>query len=220
MALKKTGPFDWEYLLAAMPRRKTFLETKSKRHIYMQGDPADSVFFLQLGKVKISVMSNQGKEAIVAVLDAGEFFGEGCLAGQPWRMATATAMTHCTLVRIEKPAMVCMLHEQHDLSERFVTHLLSRNIRFEEDLADQLFNSSELRLARILLLLSHFGKEGRAETVPPGVSQENLAQMVGTTRSRTNHFMNKFKKLGFIDYNGHKGRLTVHRGLLSVVLHD
>ena len=220
MALKKTGPFDWEYLLAAMPRRKTFLETKSKRHIYMQGDPADSVFFLQLGKVKISVMSNQGKEAIVAVLDTGDFFGEGCLAGQPLRMATATAMTHCTLVRIEQPEMVRMLHEQHDVSERFVTHLLSRNIRFEEDLADQLFNSSELRLARILLLLSHFGKEGRAETVPPGVSQENLAQMVGTSRSRTSHFMNKFKKLGFIDYEGHNGRLTVRRGLLSVVLHD
>ena len=220
MALKKTGRFDWEYLLAAMPRRKTFLESKPKHCIYVQGDPADSVFFLQLGKVKISVMSNQGKEAIVAVLDAGEFFGEGCLAGQPLRMATATAMTHCTLVRIEQPAMVRMLHEQHNVSERFVTQLLSRNIRFEEDLVDQLFNSTELRLARILLLLSHFGKESQAETVPPGVSQESLAQMVGTTRSRTNHFMNKFKKLGFIDYEGYKGRLTVHRGLLSVVLHD
>jgi CRP/FNR family cyclic AMP-dependent transcriptional regulator len=220
MALKKTGPFDWGHLLAEMGNSKTVLETKSKRHIYMQGDPADSVFFLQSGKVKISVMSNQGKEAIVAVLDAGDFFGEGCLAGQPLRMATATAATDCTLVRIEKPAMVRMLHEQHDVSQRFVTHLLSRNIRFEADLVDQLFNSSEMRLARILLLLSHFGKEGRAETVPPGVSQESLAQMVGTTRSRTNHFMNKFKKLGFIDYNGHKGRLTVRRGLLSVVLHD
>jgi CRP-like cAMP-binding protein len=165
-------------------------------------------------------MSNQGKEAIVAVLDAGDFFGEGCLAGQPLRMATATAATDCTLVRIEKPAMVRMLHEQHDVSQRFVTHLLSRNIRFEADLVDQLFNSTELRLARILLLLSHFGKESRAETVMPGVSQDSLAQMVGTTRSRTSHFMNKFKKLGFIDYKGYKGRLTVHRGLLSVVLHD
>src|ERR1017187_9262237 len=217
MALKKTGPFDWEYLLAAMPHRKTFLESKPKHCIYMQGDPADSVFFLQLGKVKLSVMSNQGKEAIVAVLDAADFFGEGCLAGQPLRMATATAMTDCTLVRIEKPAMVRMLHEQHDVSELFVTHLLSRNIRYEEDLVDQLFNSSELRLARILLLLSHFGKESRAETVLPRINQESLAKMVGTTRSRTNHFMNKFKKLGFIDY---KGGLTVHRGLLSVVLHD
>ena len=220
MALKKTGPFDWGHLLAEMGNSKTVLETKSKRHIYVQGDPADSVLFLQSGKVKISVMSNQGKEAIVVVLDSGDFFGEGCLAGQPLRMATATAATDCTLVRIEKPAMVRMLHEQHDVSERFATHLLSRNIRFEEDLIDQLFNSTELRLARILLLLSHFGKESQAETVMPGVSQDSLAQMVGTTRSRTSHFMNKFKKLGFIDYEGHKGRLTVHRGLLSVVLHD
>ena len=220
MALKKTVPFDWGHLLAEMGNSKTVLETKSKRHIYMQGDPADSVFFLQSGKVKISVMSNQGKEAIVAVLDAGEFFGEGCLAGQLLRMATATAMTDCTLVRIEKPVMVRMLHEQRRFSELFVTHLLSRNIRFEEDLVDQLFNSSELRLARILLLLSHFDKESRAETITPAVSQESLAQMVGTTRGRTSHFMNKFKKLGFIDYNGQKGRLTVHRGLLSVVLHD
>jgi CRP/FNR family transcriptional regulator, cyclic AMP receptor protein len=220
MALRKTGPFDWGHLLAEMGSSKTVLETKSKRHIYMQGDPADSVFFLQSGKVKISVMSNQGKEAIVAVLDAGDFFGEGCLAGQPLRMATATAATDCTVVRIAKPAMVRMLHEQHDVSERFVTHLLSRNIRFEADLVDQLFNSTELRLARILLLLSHFGKESRAETVIPAVSQDSLAQMVGTTRSRTSHFMNKFKKLGFIEYKGYKGRLTVHRGLLSVVLHD
>src|ERR1017187_4578473 len=217
MALKKTRPLDWEHILAEMANSKTVLDTKSKRPIYMQGDPADSVFFLQLGKVKLSVTSNQGKEAIVAVLDAGEFFGEGCLAGQPLRMATATAMTHCTLVRIEKPAMVRMLQERHDVSERFVTHLLSRNIRFEQDFVDQLFNSSELRLARILLLLSHFGKESRAETVIPAVSQESLAQMVGTTRSRTSHFMNKFKKLGFIDYKGSSKSLTVHRGLLSVV---
>ena len=192
MALTKTGPFDWGHLLAETGNSKTVLEAQLKRHIYMQGDPADSVFFLQLGKVKLSVTSNQGKEAIVAVLDAGEFFGEGCLAGQPLRMATATAMTHCTLVRIEKPAMVCMLHEQHDVSERFVTHLLSRNIRFEQDFVDQLFNSSELRLARILLLLSHFGKESRAKTVLLSIDQESLAQMVGTTRSRISHFMNKF----------------------------
>jgi CRP/FNR family transcriptional regulator, cyclic AMP receptor protein len=219
-ALKKTGRFDWEHLLAEISIGKTVLETEPKRNIYMQGAPADSVFFLQRGKVKHSVTSRQGKEVIVAVLDAGEFFGEGCLAGQPLRMATATAMTHCILVRIGKPAMVRMLHEQHDASELFITHLLSRKIQYEEDLVDQLFNSSELRLARILLLLSHFGKESRTETVPLGINQGSLAQMVGTTRSRVSYFMNKFKKLGFINYNGYNGGLTVHRGLLSIVLHD
>lgn len=217
MAPKKTRPFDWELLLAKTSYGKTVIESERKRDIYRQGDPADSVFFLRRGKVKLAVMSKQGKEAIVAVLDAGDFFGEGCLAGQPLRMATATAMTDCILARIEKPAMARILHEQHDISELFITHLLSRNIRYEEDLVDQLFNSSEKRLARILLLLSHFGKESRAETVLPRINQESLAQMVGTTRSRVSHFMNKFKKLGFIDYNG---GLTVHSGLLSVVLHD
>jgi len=220
MALKKIERFDWEHLLAKMSHGKTVLESKPKSYIYRQGDPADSMFFLRRGKVKHSVTSKQGKEAIVAVLDAGDFFGEGCLAGQPLRMATATTVTNCTLVRIDKPVMVRMLHERHDVSELFVTRLLSRNIRYEEDLVDQLFNSSELRLARFLLLLSHFGKENLAETVLPGISQESLAQMVGTTRSRMSHFMNKFKKLGFIDYDGYSGGLTVHRGLLSVVLHD
>jgi CRP-like cAMP-binding protein len=167
--------------------------------------------------VKLAVTSKQGKEAIVATLDAGDFFGEGCLAGQPLRMATATALTDCMLVRIEKRAMTRLLHAEHDVSEMFVTHLLSRNIRYEEDLVDQLFNSSEKRLARILLLLSHFGKESRAESVFPRINQESLAQMVGTTRSRVSHFMNKFKKLGFIDYNG---GLTVNSGLLSIILHD
>jgi CRP-like cAMP-binding protein len=217
MGLKKTRPFDWEPLLAKVPYGKTVIGFARKHHIYMQGDPADSVFFLQGGRVKLAVTSKQGKEAIVAILEAGGFFGEGCLAGQPLRMATATEMTDCTLVRIKKPAMASMLHEQHKVSELFVTHLLSRNIRYEEDLVDQLFNSSEMRLARILLLLSHFGKESRAETVLPRINQESLAQMVGTTRSRVSHFMNKFKKLGFINYNG---GLTVHSGLLSVVLHD
>jgi len=196
---------------------KSVTETERKRHIFRQGDPADAVFFLSRGKVKLAVTSKQGKEAIVAILDPGDFFGEGCLAGQPLRMATATAMTDCTLVRIEKAAMARMLHEKRHISELFVTHLLSRNIRYEEDLVDQLFNSSEKRLARILLLLSHFGKEGRAETVVPRINQESLAQMVGTTRSRVSHFMNKFKKLGFIDYNG---GLTVNSGLLSIILHD
>jgi CRP/FNR family transcriptional regulator, cyclic AMP receptor protein len=217
VARKKSRPADWESLLAEMSYGKTVTGTARKRHIFRQGDPADAVFFLRHGRVKLAVTSKQGKEAIVAILDPGDFFGEGCLAGQPLRMATATAMTDCTLVRIEKPAMSRMLHEQHHISELFVTHLLSRNIRYEEDLVDQLFNSSEKRLARILLLLSHFGKEGRAETVVPRINQENLAQMVGTTRSRVSHFMNKFKKLGFVDYNG---GLTVNSGLLSIILHD
>jgi CRP/FNR family cyclic AMP-dependent transcriptional regulator len=170
--------------------------------------------------VKLTVTSQQGKEAIVAILGSGEFFGEGCLAGQTLRVSTAVAVTDCTLARIEKSRMARMLHEQHEISELFVTHLLSRNIRYEEDLVDQLFNSSEKRLARILLLLAHFGKEGRSESVLPRVNQENLAQMVGTTRSRVSHFMNKFRKLGFVDYDGSSGGLTVHSGLLSVILHD
>jgi len=217
VARKKSYPADWESLLAEVSYGKSVTEIERKRHIFRQGDAADAVFFLSRGKVKLAVTSKQGKEAIVAILDPGDFFGEGCLAGQPLRMATATALTDCTLVRLEKAAMARMLHEQHDISELFVTHLLSRNIRYEEDLVDQLFNSSEKRLARILLLLSHFGKEGRAEIVVPRINQESLAQMVGTTRSRVSHFMNKFKKLGFIDYNG---GLTVNSGLLSVILHD
>jgi len=210
---------DWESLLAGIPGGKSVLEYGANRNIFVQGDPADSVFYLRRGKVKLAVTSEQGKEAIVAVLNDGDFFGEGCLAGQPLRIATAIAMTDCTLLRVAKQTMTRMLHEQHDISELFVTHLLARNIRFEGDLVDQLFNSSEKRLARILLLLSHFGKESRAETVLPRVNQESLAQMVGTTRSRVSHFMNKFKKHGFIDYKS-SGELTVHSGLLNVVLHD
>jgi CRP-like cAMP-binding protein len=216
---QKSQPVDWDALLAGINGGKTIIEYGANRNIFSQGQPADSVFYLRQGKVKLSVTSEQGKEAIVAILNAGEFFGEGCLAGQPLRMATASAMTDCTLARIEKTRMASMLHEQHEISEVFVTHLLSRNIRFEGDLVDQLFNSSEKRLARILLLLSHFGKESHAETVLPRVSQENLAQMVGTTRSRVSHFMNKFKQHGFVDYTGNGG-LTVNSGLLSVVLHD
>jgi CRP-like cAMP-binding protein len=222
MANKKTQPtnqpVDWEAFLAGISHGKTVLECGPNRNIFMQGDPADAVFYVRQGKVKLAVTSQQGKEAIVAVLGAGEFFGEGCLAGAKLRMGTAIAMTDCTLARIEKSLMVRMLHEQHRVAELFVTHLLSRNIRYEEDLVDQLFNSSEKRLARILLLLAHFGKDGRTEPVLPRINQENLAQMVGTTRSRVSHFMNKFKKLGFVDYDG--GGLTVHSGLLSVVLHD
>jgi len=219
MANKKDQPVDWESLLAEITRGKTVIEYGASRNVFRQGQAADSLFYLRRGKVKLAVTSKEGKEAIVAVLGAGEFFGEGCLAGQQLRMATATAMTDCALLRIEKPLMTQMLHEQHEISELFVAHLLSRNIRYEADLVDQLFNSSEKRLARILLLLSHFGKESRAEPVLPRVSQDDLAQMVGTTRSRISHFMNKFRKLGFIDY-GDNGGLTVHSGLLSVVLHE
>ena len=217
MAQKRSQLSDWEPLLAKLTYGKIVRETGRKTHVFRQGDPADSMFFLRRGRVKLAVTSKQGKEAIVAVLEAGDFFGEGCLAGQPLRIATATAMTDCTLVKIEKSAMVRFLHKEHDMSELFVTRLLSRNIRYEEDLVDQLFNSSEKRLARILLLLSHFGKDSRAEAVLPRINQENLAQMVGTTRSRVSHFMNKFRKLGFIEYNG---GLIVNSGLLSVILHD
>jgi CRP/FNR family cyclic AMP-dependent transcriptional regulator len=219
MADRKTQPVDWEGFLSEAFPGKTAIEYGANRNIFWEGDPADSVFFLRQGKVKLTVTSQQGKEAIIAVLGSGDLFGEGCLAGQLLRMATATAMTDCSLVRLEKRLMVRLLHEQHEISELFVTHLLSRNIRYEADLVDQLFNSSEKRLARILLLLSHFGKESRAEPVLPRISQENLADMIGTTRSRVSHFMNKFRKLGFIDY-GDEGGLTVNSGLLSVVLHD
>ena len=181
--------------------------------------PADSVWYLQQGKVKLAVTSQEGKEAIVTILGGNEFFGEGCLAGQLLRISTAMAVTDCTLYRIEKALMVRLLHEQQGISELFMTHLLSRNIRYEEDLVDQLFNSSEKRLARILLLLAHFGKESRTETVNPGINQEHLAQMVGTTRSRVSHFMNRFRTLGFIDY-ANNGALTVNSGLLSIILHD
>jgi CRP/FNR family transcriptional regulator, cyclic AMP receptor protein len=219
MANKKDQPFDWESLLKGIPRGKTVIEYGANRNVFRQGQPADSLFYLQRGKVKLAVTSREGKEAIVAILDAGEFFGEGCLAGQLLRMATATAMTDCTLFRIEKRLMTRLLHERHEISELFLAHLLSRNIRYEADLVDQLFNSSEKRLARILLLLSHFGKESREEPVLPRVSQDDLAQMVGTTRSRVSHFMNKFRKLGFINYSD-SGGLKVHSGLLSVVLHE
>ena len=219
-ANNKTQPVDWEAFLAGFAGGKTDVEYGANRNIFCQGQPADSVFYLRRGKVKIAVTSDQGKEAIVAILGEGDFFGEGCLAGQPLRIATATAITDCTLVRIEKPLMTRLLHDQHDISEMFISHLLSRSLRYEEDLIDQLFNSSEKRLARALLLLAHFGKEGRSESVLPRVNQEHLAQMVGTTRSRVSHFMNKFKKLGFVDYEGSSSGLKVHSGLLTVVLHE
>ena len=218
-ANERTQPVDWVAFLEGISRGKTLLELGADRIIYRQGDPADSIFYIRRGKVKRTVASQQGKEAIVGILGDDEFFGEGCLAGQPLRISTAIAMSDCTLYRIEKALMMRLLHEQHEISELFITHLLSRNIRFEEDLVDQLFNSSEKRLARILLLLAHFGKESRTETVHPGINQEHLAQMVGTTRSRVSHFMNKFRTLGFIDYTG-DGALTVNNGLLSVILSE
>jgi len=210
---------DWEALLAGINGGKSVVEYGANRNIFRQGEAADAVYYLRRGQVKLSVTSQQGKEAIVAILEAGDFFGEGCLAGQSLRIATAISVTDCTLMKISKQTMTRMLHLQHDISELFVTHLLSRNIRFEGDLVDQLFNSSEKRLARILLLLARFGKESKTETVLPRINQEHLSQMVGTTRSRVSHFMNKFKRLGFIDYDN-SGELTVNNGLLSVVLHD
>jgi CRP-like cAMP-binding protein len=219
MTEKKSQPVDWEAILCGISQGKTVKEYSANRNIFRQGDPADSVFFLRRGAVKLTVISKQGKEAIVAILNAGEFFGEGCLAGQTVRMAAASATTDCTIIRIERQRLANLLHDQHALSEVFVSHLLSRNIRYEADLVDQLFNSSEKRLARILLLLSNFGKESRSESVLPSVNQSDLAEMVGTTRSRVSHFMNKFREHGFIDY-GDGGGLTVNNSLLSVVLHD
>ena len=190
-----------------------------KKHtIFAQGDPADTIFYLQRGKVRLTVVSKTGKEATIGVLSDGSFFGEGSLAGQPLRMGTAIAMTDCAVLRIEKKAMVDTLHREHTLSDLFVAYLLTRNIRYEEDLVDQLFNSSEKRLARVLLMLAHFGKEAIPETVVPKISQETLAEMIGTTRSRVSFFMNRFRKLGFIQYaGGVDGGLQVHSSLLNVV---
>jgi CRP/FNR family transcriptional regulator, cyclic AMP receptor protein len=188
-----------------------------KQNFFTQGDPADAVFYLQTGKVRLTVVSKTGKEATIGILSDGSFFGEGSLAGQALRMGSATAMTDCAVLRIEKKAMMRALHREHTFSDLFVSYLLARNIRYEEDLVDQLFNSSEKRLARVLLMLARFGKEGVPETVVPKISQETLAEMVGTTRSRVSFFMNRFRKLGFIQYNG---GLQVHSSLLNVVLHD
>ena len=218
MVANKEQPVDWEALLKGIFRGKTVVECGMGRNVFRQGQPADSLFYIRRGKVKLTVISPQGKEGIIAILGAGEFLGEGCLAGQQLRIATAVAITDCTLDKIDKLLMQRMIHENHEISELFVKQLLLSNIRYEADLVDQLFNSSEKRLARILLMLSHFGKDSRAEAVVPRVNQDTLAQMVGTTRSRVSHFMNRFREHGFIDYDD--GGLTVHSGLLSVVLHD
>jgi CRP-like cAMP-binding protein len=217
--VSKNRAIDWESFLAGISSGKTVIECSANSTIFSQGEPADSVFYLRRGKVKLVVKSKQGKEAIVTVLGDGEFFGEGCLAGQPLRIATAGAMTECTLTRVEKAVIIHLLHTHHDASEMFVTQLLSRGIRYETDLVAQLFTSSEKRLARMLLLLAHFDKESRAETVVFRVNQDDLAQTVGTTRPRISHFINKFRNLGFIDYSDN-GWLSVHNGLFSVVLSD
>ena len=215
---KKTGDFDPKKFLATIGEGRKVVAFSMKQTIFTQGDAADAVFYIQAGKVRLTVVSRTGKEATLGILSEGEFFGEGGLAGQPLRMGSATAMTDCELLRIDKKAMMLALHREHTFSDLFVAYLLARNIRYEEDLVDQLFNSSEKRLARILLLLAHFGKEGVPETVIPTITQETLAEMVGTTRARVSFFMNRFRKLGFVDYDG--SGLQVHSSLLNVVLHD
>jgi CRP/FNR family cyclic AMP-dependent transcriptional regulator len=212
------GTFDPRTFLATIGEGRKIVKVAKKEIIYAQGAASDAVFYIQQGKVKLTVVSEHGKEATLGILNPGDFFGEGGLAGQPQRMGAATAMTDCELMRIDKNAMMLALHQEHALSDLFTGYLLGRNVRYEADLVDQLFNSSEKRLARILLLLAHFGKEGKTEPVVPKISQETLAEMVGTTRSRVSFFMNKFRDLGFVDY-GESG-MEVHSSLLSVVLHD
>ena len=214
---EKRRDFDPHSFLATIGEGRKLCCSQRKQTIFTQGDAADAVFYIQKGKVRLTVVSKTGKEATIGILREGDFFGEGSLAGQSLRMGSATAMTDCAVLRIEKKAMMDALHREHAFSDLFVAYLLARNIRYEEDLVDQLFNSSEKRLARILLLLAHFGKEGTPETVVPKISQETLAEMIGTTRSRVSFFMNRFRKLGFIHYNG---GLQVHSSLLNVVLHD
>lgn len=219
--VKKSREFDPEALLTTIGEGGKAMLFLKKRTIFAQGGPADAVFYLRTGKVKLAVVSKTGKEATIGILGDRSFFGEGSLAGQALRMGTATAMTDCSVLRIEKKAMVQALHREPTLSDMFVAYLLARNVRYEEDLVDQLFNSSEKRLARVLVMLAHFGKEGVPETVVPKVSHETLAEMVGTTRSRVSFFMNRFRKMGFIDYSGSEdGGLQVHGSLLNVVLHD
>jgi len=217
-AAKKGRDFDPGEFLATIGEGRKSLLFQRKQGIFAQGDTADAVFHIQTGKVRLAVVSSDGREATIGILGDGEFFGEGALAGQALRMGSATAMTDCVVLRIDKKAMMQALHREHTFSDMFVAHLLARNIRYEEDLVDQLFNSSEKRLARILLLLAHFGKEGKPETVVPKISQETLAEMIGTTRSRVSFFMNRFRKLGFVDYSG--SGLQVHSSLLNVVLLD
>ena len=215
MAAKDT--FDPKIFLAKVGEGKAVLNLLKNQHVFEQGDVADSVFYIQKGKIKLTVVSDQGKEAVVAILEAGQFFGEGCMNGHKLRISTTTAMDDSVITSITKDAMLAALHDEPKFSEMFIAYLLTRNSRIEEDLIDQLFNSSERRLARLLLLLANFGKEGSPQPISPNISQETLAEMIGTTRSRVSHFMNKFRKLGLIDYNGH---IEVHSSLLSAVLHE
>lgn len=217
MAPNRFVPFDPEAFLQASDVVRTTSLYKKGQSIYSQGGPSESVLYIKAGEIKLSVISKGGKEAVVAVLDAGNFFGEGALAGQPLRIGNATAHTDATIVAIDKTEMRRSLHENHGMSDGFITHLLTRTIRIEEDLIDQLFNSAEKRLARTLLLLARYGEDQQPQRVIPKISQETLAEMVGTTRSRVNFFMNRFKKMGFISTDG---GLQIHSSLLSVVLHD
>jgi CRP-like cAMP-binding protein len=214
---KTVSAFNAHAFLDSAGLARTIAEYRRRQKIYSQGDPATTVMYIHKGGVKLSVVSETGKVAVVALLGPGDFFGEGCLAGVPFRMGLATAITPTTVLVIEKKEMIRVLHEEHRLSDRFIAYLLTRNIRVEEDLVDQLFNSIEKRLARALLLLARYGNQDQPQKMLPKVSQETLAEMVGTTRSRVNMFMNKFRKLGFIDYNG---RIEIHSSLLSVVLHE
>ena len=215
---KRLSKFDPKTFLSTIDGGRRIGSFRKKQPIFVQGDVSDTVFYIQKGKVRLTVVSQSGKEATIGILNEGDFFGESCLAGQTLRLFSATAMTDCSVMRIDKKSMIEVLHREHAFSDMFVAYLLTRNIRYEEDLVDQLFNSSEKRLARMLLLLAHFGKEGKAEVLVPKISQESLAEMVGTTRSRVSFFMNRFRTLGFIDYNSEG--LQVHSSLLNVVLHD
>ena len=217
MVPQKKVTFDPGKFLSTIGEGRRTLVFGKKQTIFAQGDTTDAVFYIQKGKIKLTVISGNGKEATIGILGEGDFFGEGCLAGQHLRMGSASAVTNCDVLRIDKKVMMRVLHQEHKMSDMFVAYLLARNIRYEEDLVDQLFNSSEKRLARILLLLAHFGKEGIPEKIIPEISQTTLAEMVGTTRSRVNFFMNRFRKRGFIHYNG---GLQIHSSLLNVVLHD
>jgi len=217
MTPKVKPVFDPKLFLSKVGKGRTIADYSKNQVIFSQGDQADAVFYIQKGKLKLTVVSNAGKEAIIAILGPGDFLGEGYLAAQPVRLATATSISTCSVIRLEKAAMIRVLHDEPAFSEMFVSYLLSRNMRIEEDLVDQLFNSSEKRLARVLLLLANFGKEGKPEPAIAKISQETLAEMIGTTRSRVSFFMNKFRNMGFIEYNG---ELHIHSSLLNIVLHD
>ena len=217
MGPKQKSAFNTTIFLSSTDDKRAILRCPNKKVLFSQGGPADAIFYVQKGLVKLTVISQHGREAVIGILGAGDFFGEGCLGGQLVRMSSATALTECSILRLEKGTIVRLLHEERSFAELFMKYVLTRNIRFEEDLADQLFNSSEKRLARMLLLLANFGKDGKPEPVVSKISQETLAEMIGTTRSRVSFFMNKFRKLGFIEYNG---ELKVHNSLFTILFPD